>query len=368
MRDVSPVEWRGVVTTCLRRYGIVRIPIKACEEESMETLRHRTLIGSFLLIAGILSIAFFGTKLRAANPEYPARSVTVMVPYPAGGVTDLAARALAESLEKHTKQPFVVVNKVGGATTVAGYAVASAKPDGYTLGFFPPAAAIPEAFTYFQEAPYSSKDVRPISSISAVVQSVVVKEDAPWNSFKELVEQAKKNPGIKVSTGGKQTVPHMFLTTLNKIEKTGFVGVPFPGDPPNLAAVVGGHVSVGILDYSTMKSLVDAKRLKLLAVVTSEKKVDFIPTVPTAMELGYPVVFLPILGLVGPRGLPEEIVTKLDSLISRICTEQDFQTRMRNMTLNMGYQNSASYERSLGRFKENILAFFKEEGLVKESK
>jgi tripartite-type tricarboxylate transporter receptor subunit TctC len=288
-----------------------------------------------------------------------------MVPYPAGGATDLAARSLAEALEKHLKQPFVVVNKVGGATTVAGYAVASAKPDGYTLGFFPPAAAIPEAFTYFQDAPYSSKDIKPVSSISGVVQSVAVREEAPWNSLRDLVEYAKKNPGIKVSTGGKQTVPHMFLTTLNKMEKTGFVGVPFAGDPPNLAALMGGHVSVGILDYSAMKSVVDAKKLKLLAVVTSEKRVDFVSTVPTAMELGYPVVFLPILGLVGPRGLPDEIVTKLDSLIARICTEHDFQARMRNMTLNMGYQNSASYERSLGKFKENILAFFKEEGLIK---
>ena len=331
----------------------------------MKVARCRRVIGPVCMVLFFLLLGFSWTSVYGGSLEYPARSVTVMVPYPAGGVTDLAARALAESLEKHMKQPFVVVNKVGGATTVAGYTVASAKPDGYTLGFFPPAAVIPEAFTYFQEAPYASKDVRPISSISAVVQSVVVKEDAPWNSLKELVEYAKKNPGIKVSTGGKQTVPHMFLTTLNKIEKTGFVGVPFPGDPPNLAAVAGGHVSVGILDYSTMKSLVDAKKLRLLAVVTSEKRVDFIPTVPTAMELGYPVVFLPILGLVGPRGLPEEIVTKLDSLIAKICTEQDFQTRMRNMTLNMGYQNSVSYERSLGKFKENILAFFKEEGFVK---
>jgi tripartite-type tricarboxylate transporter receptor subunit TctC len=326
--------------------------------------RHK-MIGA---LCGMIVVVLFGlswTGVYGATIEYPTRPVTLMVPYPAGGVTDLAARALAESLEKHLKNPFTVVNKVGGATTVAGYAVSSSKPDGYTLGFFPPAAAIPEAFTYFQEAPYSSKDIKPISSISAVVQSVVVKEEAPWNNLKELVEHAKKNPGIKVSTGGKQTVPHMFLTTLNKAEKTGFVGVPFAGDPPNLAAVVGGHVSVGILDYSTMKSLVDSKKLKLLAVITSEKRVEFLPSVPTAIELGYPVVFLPILGLVGPRDLPQEIVAKLDALIAKICTEQDFQTRMRNMTLNMGYQNSATYERSLGKFKENILAFFKEEGLVK---
>jgi tripartite-type tricarboxylate transporter receptor subunit TctC len=322
---------------------------------------------------GVLFLAwmltwFASAMAVAAGADYPAHSVTVVVPYPAGGATDLAARSLADALEKHLKQPFVVVNKVGGATTVAGYAVASSKPDGYTLGYFPPAASIPEAFTYFQEAPYSSKEIRPVSGVSAVVQTVAVKDDAPWNSMKELVEYAKKNPGIKVSTGGKQTVPHMFLTTLNKVEKTGFVGVPFAGDPPNLAALMGGHVTVGILDYSAMKPVVDAKKIRLLAVVTSEKRVDFILAVPTAMELGYPIVFLPILGLVGPRGMPEEIVQKLDGLVSRIVTEQDFQSKMRNMTLQVNYQNSALYEKSLLKFKDNILAFFKEEGLVKSGK
>ena len=334
----------------------------------MKIMGGRKVAGSICVLMGFLLIGLLGEGTYAAGSEYPAHSVTIMVPYPAGGATDLAARALADGLERHLKQPFVVVNKVGGATTVAGYAVASAKPDGYTLGYFPPAASIPEAFGYFQDAPYSSKDIRPISGVSAVVQTVAVQEDAPWSSLKELVEFAKRNPGIKVSTGGKQTVPHMFLTTLNKIEKTGFVGVPFAGDPPNLAALMGGHVSVGILDYSAMKPVVDAKKLRLLAVVTSEKRVDFIPSVPTAMELGYPIVFLPILGLVGPRGIPEEIVGKLEGLISKIVTEENFQARMRNMTLQINYQGSLAYEKSLTKFKDNILAFFKEEGLVKQSK
>jgi len=331
----------------------------------MKVMEFRGIAGPISALTVFLLVGVLCSVVYAAGLEYPTHGVTIVVPYPAGGGTDLAARALADGLEKNLKHPFLVINKVGGATTVAGYAVASAKADGYTLGYFPPAAAIPEAFTYFQEAPYSSKDVRPISGVSAVVQTVAVREDAPWNSLKELVEFAKKNPGIKVSTGGKQTVPHMFLTTLNKMEKTGFVGVPFAGDPPNLAALMGGHVSVGILDYSSMKPVVDAKKLKLLAVVTSDKRVDFIPSVPTAMELGYPIVFLPILGLVGPRGIPEEVVEKLDTLVARIVNEQDFQTRMRNMTLQINHRNSADYERSLAKFKDNILSFFREEGLVK---
>ena len=319
--------------------------------------------GIFILIM-LLCFAVWPQGLRGAT-DYPNRAITVIVPYPAGGVTDLGARALAESMEKHLKQPVVVVNKVGGGTTVGGYAVASVKPDGYTLGFFPVAAAIPEAYIYFQEAPYSSKDLRPISSAVATAYTITVKEDAPWNSLKELIEYARKNPGIKAGTGGKQTLQHMLLTTLNRIEKTGFVGVPFAGDPQNLAALLGGHTSVGLMDFSVAKSVADAKRIRVLAVVT-EKRADFAPDVPTVMELGHPIVYVSILGLNGPKGLPDEIVQKIEGLVAKICSESDFQTRIRNTALQINNQDAATYQKSLARYKENVLAHFKEEGLVKK--
>lgn len=307
-------------------------------------------------------IAWPGALMAAT--DYPNRAITMIVPYPAGGVTDLGARTFADALEKHLKQPVVVINKVGGGTTIGGYAVAFAKPDGYTLGFFPPFTAIPEAYTYFQEAPYTSKDLRPICSVVETCQSFIVKEDVPWNSLKELVEYARKNPGMKAGSGGKQTQPHMLLATLNRIEKTGFVGIPFAGDPQKVSALLGDHISVGLIDYSVAKSLVDAKKLKALAVVT-EKRVDFAPNVPTFLELGYPLIYVSILGVNGPKGLPEEIVHKIDDLVVKICTEQDFQTKNHNTALQINYQDSATYQKSLEKFKTNVLNFFKEEGLVK---
>ena len=114
----------------------------------------RTFVSITLFCVAASLITWTAPALAAS--DYPNRAITLIVPYPAGGVTDLGARAVADSLEKHLKQPVVVVNKTGGGTTIGGYAVASAKPDGYTLGFFPVAAAIPEAYAYFQDAPYSS--------------------------------------------------------------------------------------------------------------------------------------------------------------------------------------------------------------------
>ena len=330
----------------------------------MKTAGHGVWTGLGSLFIAMCLTIFSGTSIQSASPEYPNRTINVLVPFPPGGSTDLAARTLAESMERHLKYPVVVVNKVGGATTVAGYAVASAKPDGYTLGFFPPGAAIPEAYVFFQEAPYASRDLKHIAAVEAPLISVAVKEDAPWNTFKELIEYAKKNPGLKVGTAGKHTVQHMLVTTLNKMEKTGFVAVPFSGDATNLPAMLGGHTSVAMMEYSALKSLVEAKKVKVLAFVTN-KKAEFAPNIPTVVELGYPIVYLPIVGLLGPKGLPEEIVEKLENLVAKICTEQDFQARMRNVPLQIMYQNSSTYEKSNLTYKENILTFFKEEGLVK---
>jgi tripartite-type tricarboxylate transporter receptor subunit TctC len=317
-----------------------------------------------LLLIVSLILSSFCISWVVFSADYPSRAITMVVPYPAGGVTDIGARALAEAMEKHLKQPVVVLNKVGGGTTIGGYAVANAKPDGYTLGFFPVSAAIPEAFAYFQDAPYSSNDLRFISSAAVTTMTIAVRTEAPWNSLKELVEYAKKNPGIKVSTGGKQTGSHMFLASINRIEKTGFVGVPFSGDSTNLPALLGGHVSVGIMDYSVLKPLVDAKKLRVLATVT-EKRADFAPMTPTVAELGYPILYVSLLGVVGPKTLPEEIVKKLDTLVANICAEQDFKTKINNTTMQVVYQNPAVYQKSLDTFRTNILGFFKEEGLIK---
>jgi tripartite-type tricarboxylate transporter receptor subunit TctC len=331
-------------------------------EGRMKHLQRKAMI---CLFACFCLTGFYLTNLYAAASDYPNRPVTVIVPYPAGGVTDIAARALADAMEKQLKQPVIVMNKVGGATTMGGYALATAKPDGYTLGFFPVAPTIPEAFDYFQDAPYTSKDLRPISGVTAPVFAVAVKVDAPWNSFKDLIEYAKKNPGIKVGMGGKQTLQYMFMATTNRTDKTGFVGIPFTGDPQNIAALLGGHISVSMMDYSPIKSLADAKKIKVLAVI-NEQRADFLPTVPTVGELGYPVKFVSVLGIVAPKGLPDDLATRLDNLVASICKEPDFQTKIRNTTLQIHNLRSAAYQAHLAGYKENVLEFFKEEGLVKK--
>ena len=331
----------------------------------MKTRRRRIFIGLFCFFTGLCLVGSLWVELHASSSGYPDRAITVVVPYSAGGVTDLAGRALAEAMEKDLKQPVVVVNKVGGRATIGGYAVVTAKPDGYTLGFFPIASCLPEVLSYFYEAPYSSKDLRPISCVAGTAMSFVVKADAPWNSFKDIVEFARKNPGVKVGTPGKQTLPYMVLAGVARREKVSFVDVPLGGDAETLPAVLGGHVPVAAIDYSAIKSSVDAKKLKVLATCT-EKRVDFAPDVPSIGELGYKLAYVSVLGLFGPKTIPDELVKKIDELVGKISEEQEFRSRMKSICIQPYYQDSATYQKSLLRYKDNMQAFFKEEGLVKK--
>jgi tripartite-type tricarboxylate transporter receptor subunit TctC len=325
-----------------------------------------TMLASLIcpVIALIVAGSFCST-LHAAT--YPDRTITVIVPYSPGGVTDLSARALTDAMEKHLKQPVVVVNRTGGRATIGGNFMVTAKPDGYTLGYFPIATALPEVFTYFFDAPYSSKDIRPISCLAGTAMSIVVKTDSPFNSIKDIVEFARKNPGLKIGTPGKQTLPYMAMAGVAKKEGVSFVDVPMGGDAETTPALLGGHFPVGAIDYSAIKSLVDAKRLKVLAVCT-EKRVDFAPTVPSMGELGYKLAYISVLGLFGQKTLPEEIVKKLDDLVGTISKQSEFRAKMRDMCIQPYYEDSATYQKSLERYKESMTAFFKEEGLDKAKK
>ena len=331
----------------------------------MEVKRSRMLIGVGFLFMGLFLIGSCPTILHAAGSGYPDKAITLIVPMAPGGTTDLGARVLAEAMEKHLKQSVVVVNKPGGAMTVGGYAAATAKLDGYTLGFLAGAGSIPEAFTYFYSAPYSSSDLRPICRFQTVVLTITVKGDAPWNSLKELIEFARENPRMKFGSHGKSTQGYVILTTIAKTEKVTFVDVAYDSDGTIVPALLGGHIPIGTPALSSIKSLREAKKVKVLAVLT-EKRADFAPDIPTVAELGYKLPYVGFNGLFGPKGTPDEVVKKIDEVVRKICEEKDFQNKTNNMDLQLAYEGTVSFEKSIMRTKENLVTFFKEEGLVKK--
>jgi tripartite-type tricarboxylate transporter receptor subunit TctC len=325
--------------------------------------------GKSLTMVGIVlvSLAFVLTLFARGQSiavEYPDRAITMVVPYPPGGVTDLGARALAEAMERHLKKPVVVVNKPGGATTIGGNAVVTAKPDGYTLGYFPSSASIPEVYTYFYQAPYSSKDLRPVSKVTIPVLTIAVKGDSPLNSVKDLVEYARKNPGTKIGIHGKSTQGYLVLRTIARADNVSLVDVPFDGDTKIVPAILGGHVPAGTPAYPAVGPLIDAKQIKVLALLI-EKRADFAPNVPAIVELGYKFASGSYLGVFAPKGTPDDVVRKLNDVITKIAQEPEFRAKIHNMGIQVSFEDTKLFEKSINHYKESLQVFFKEEGLVK---
>jgi tripartite-type tricarboxylate transporter receptor subunit TctC len=325
-------------------------------------LGNRLRTGLISLVAGLMLNAIPLAELQAAG--YPERTVTMVVPYPAGGVTDLTARALADSMSRHMGQSVVVVNRPGAGATIGGSAVATAAPDGYTLGFFPLAAATPEVFKFAYDSPYSSTDLRAIASVAATAMSFAVNADSPLKSMKDVVELARKSGGLLIGTPGKQTLPSMIMIKMASKEGVKMDDVAFGGDSKTLPALLGGHVAVAAIDYAALRSSVDARKIRVLAVC-SETRVDFAPDVPTVVELGYELPYASSLGLFGPRGLPEDLVRELQELVSRITKEPQFASRMRDMSIQTSFKDSATYQKAVYRDRDNLITFFKQQGLLK---
>lgn len=317
---------------------------------------------AFVLAALFLAASFTGL---AAAAEWPSRPVTMIVPVPPGGSTDMGARLLAQYLEKELKQPFAVVNKTGAAGTVGGYAVASAKPDGYTLGYLAGTGACPEPYTYFFSAPYTSNDIRPIARVHVPIITVAVNGDAPWNTLKDLVEHAKKNPGMKFGHLGKSTTQYVVMTTVVKGAGLKMVDVPYDGDATMIPAILGGHIPVGTPVLYVIKSLIDAKKIKVLAVAL-DKRAASAPNIPTLAEQGYKTPYGAFLGLYGPKNLPDDIAKKINDAVAKTAADKEFLAKNDAMDMPVVYQGGAEFQKFFAQYKINVQNFLTEQGLIKK--
>jgi tripartite-type tricarboxylate transporter receptor subunit TctC len=322
----------------------------------------RNVIG-ICCLTGLFLIGFCPTLIHAA--EYPTKTITIVVPMVAGGQFDLGARVLADAMEKQLKQTVIVVNKTGAAGTIGGYSVASAKPDGYTLGYFHNTPAAPEVYSYFYAAPYSSSDLIPICRAHQLLNVITVREDAPYNTLKEFVEYARKNPGVKYGHNGKASLQYLVMSTIAKAEKLNLIDAPYDGDGAIIPALLGGHIPLGVPAFSVIKAQVKAKKLKILASCT-EKRTSFAPDVPTVVELGYKLPYIISMGLYAPKKTPDAVVKKLNEVVAKIVEDKDFQKRNTDMDMILTFEGSADFKKEMDQFKENVSAFFVEQGLIKK--
>jgi tripartite-type tricarboxylate transporter receptor subunit TctC len=248
-------------------------------------------------------------SFTAAAQEFPAKPVTLIVPWPAGGSTDLAMRALAEATQKYLGQSIIIENKPGGGGTLGpGNMAQTARPDGYTLSQAPLGLyRIP----HMQKVSFDPlRDFTYILNLTGYTFGFVVRADAPWKSFRDFLDYAKANPGkVNYGSTGTGTSPHLIMEMIGAKEGIEWTHVPFKGNADGTAALMGGHI-MGMSDATGWGPHVDAGRFRLLVTFGAARTKHW-PAVPTANEMGLGIVANSPYGLVGPKGMDPRVVKTL---------------------------------------------------------
>jgi len=274
---------------------------------------------SSTLLAGLILIPC--EYAQAQN--YPARPVTLVVPFPAGGSTDWLSRLLGQKLEQRLKQPFIVENRAGGSTLIAASAVAKSEPDGHTL-LMTTSTTMAINVSVFKNLPYDpTKDFAPVALVSGVPFILVVNPALPVNSAADLVKLAKEKPGglDYVSTGPGSAANLYAVLLKNALGGIAMTPIPYKGNAPGLQDVVAGHVSVMFSDLLSALPLIQTGKLRALGLSTAQRSAAA-PGIPPLAEAGVPGYDASAWQMiVAPAKTPKEIVGRLNAELHAIESE-----------------------------------------------
>ena len=317
-----------------------------------------------ILVLGLLAAlgTFAGTSAQAQS--YPTKPVTLIVPWPAGGSTDLVLRALADATQKHLGQPIVIDNKPGASGTLGpAQMAANAKPDGYTIAQIPITVFRLPFMTKTTFDP--KKDFTYVAGLTAYTFGVVVKSDSPWKTFKEFIEYAKVNPGkIKYGSPGTGTSLHIGMEQIAKATGVKWTHVPFKGGAELNAATLGGHIS-GHADSTSWAALVNSGDFRLLVTWSPERTRNW-PKVPTLQEEGINLVLNSPYGVAGPKGMDPKVVKVLADAFAKGVKEPAYAEALKKFDQELAFLDTAAYEKHAVEQIEEAKALVDELGLGKK--
>ncbi|MGQ0751109.1 MAG: tripartite tricarboxylate transporter substrate binding protein [Betaproteobacteria bacterium] len=306
-----------------------------------------------LLLAGLSVIP--GTALAA----YPDKSVTLIVPFPPGGRTDLTARIVAQHLAKHLGQPAVVVNKPGAGGVLGAKEVAAANPDGYTLGLFSTAVVTAQ---YTVPTPTNLADYAAISLVNVDPMAMAVKYDAPWKTLSDVVAYARQNPD-KLRLG---MIPgasaQIFAGGVAKAANIRVVYVPFKGDADGVAALAGGHIDAHVAVPVSYKSLSEAKKVRIVGVGAEKRGAPY-EAIPTFRENGVDLVMGSFHIVFAPKGTPADVQAKLSGALARTMNEAELQKQMSGANLGIAYMDQKQTAQFLAQQDQLYRSLIEELGM-----
>ncbi|MDB5840578.1 MAG: Tat pathway signal protein, partial [Herminiimonas sp.] len=265
-----------------------------------------------VLIAGAPALPVFSTAALAQD-AYPSRPITMIVPFPPGGVADTVARPVAEAMSRHLQQNVVVENKAGAGGAIGMGQAARAEPNGYTVMMaLSSISIIPEADKILGRQPlYQISQLKPIARFTADPTVLVVRADSPWKTLAEFIAEMKAKPGkYNYSSSGNYGTMHVPMEMLKASAKFRMVHVPYTGAGPAVVALLGGQVDAVSTGPASVVGQIKAGKLRALAHWGSEP-LAALPGVPSLKEAGYPVEFAQWSGLFVPAKTPDAIVARL---------------------------------------------------------
>jgi tripartite-type tricarboxylate transporter receptor subunit TctC len=287
--------------------------------------------------------------------DYPTRPINFLIPYSAGGATDLATRAFLDGTSKTLGQTFVPINKGGAGGTLAAMNVMTAKPDGYTIGGS--SASNLSVAPFAADNPYKDlKGLTQIMNFGNYVWTVMVRDDAPWKTWKEFIEWARKNPGaakIGISGAKSNTLRGLCFWFIERKENVKFTYIPLKGTADMMTTLLGGHTNVSgtSADAVTIPYLKEGKIRILLFM--SATKLPGTENVPSLEEL-YGLVVPNIIGVFAPKGIPEPVLQKLDDAFAKGVKDPGFVKVMNQMHMPVKYMNRAEMTKYVDSTTEKL--------------
>jgi tripartite-type tricarboxylate transporter receptor subunit TctC len=322
------------------------------------------------LLAGLVAAPFtialpFGSA--TAQPRWPTRTVTMVVPFPPGGQADLAARPVAAALERIFGQPVIVENRGGAGGAVGNAAVARAEPDGHTLLMtLSSLAVLPESERLFGRSPaYEVDQLAPVARVLADPTLLAVPVSAPWQTVQDLVEDAQKRPGtISYGSSGAYGTLHVAMEMFAAEAGIKLLHVPYRGAGPAVTGLLSGQIQALASAPGVLKEHVDAGTMRVLANWGAQRISSF-PDLPTFKELGYPnVEFYIWAGLFAPRGLPEPIIMQLRDAMRRVMADPEVTRVFQNAGSPPAYLDAPDFSQFVAADSARLIAAVQKIGKV----
>jgi len=305
-----------------------------------------------------------------SQDKYPSRPVTFVAPFPPGGSIELIGRPLAASLEKTLKQPVLFTNRVGAAGAVGTSYVASSEPDGYRILFnISSIVVVPEADKIFDRQPaYTMDQLLPVARVNADANVLLVRAESPWKSLRELIDDAKRKPGqLSYSSSGVYGSTHVPAEMFTQAAGIPMRHVPFAGGGPATNALLGGHVDIHIQNVPGSMAHIRSGKLRPLAV-TSAKRADALPDVPTMKELGVDVDYGVWHGVFVAAKTPPEVVKVIRDAVRVAVADPDFTGALQKISAAVAYLDLPEFQKFVADETRAMAAVVKKIGRVEEKK